>query len=99
MTVPAIELRDVTAEVKQLLHDIVRVPADSEVEIGAEPTMVWVPPKDVAVVPEFPAKVIEELARSVLATVPSTIEAELTEAVDINPLASTAKRLEDAALF
>jgi len=43
--------------------------------------------------------VTDELVKSMLATDPSTMEAELTEAVVINPFTSTAKRLVLAALF
>ncbi len=53
------------------------------------PLIVTVPPNEIAPDPDWVPKVIEELARSPLAMLESTIEAELTDAVVINPLRST----------
>lgn len=103
LAVPVIEvtaLEPIVPLVIQVEQAIVIVPPEIEVAIGDDPVKVLVPPKEVAEdEPESAAKVIDELAKSVLATDPSTIEAELTEAVVIRPFTSTAKRSVLAALF
>lgn len=102
LVVPVREVTPVLVIVTAPVAAETEIPVPLAREVTPALLNVMVPPSATVPPPDRPVPAVtvtEELTKSALATLASTIEAELTEAVVIRPEVSTANRLVLAALF